>query len=244
VQLYRYFVSQSIEFCRHNPLCCFSTSVYCKSYTSLSTQSGNLWIHPRIWFTVNDQDGFHPIYLWCLQTTALSLEMRSPGLTACGVAFRRAMLPPSSGCCETPKFRDGTNRSRAVKLKRFLLPIFELFEIRHFLWGLQWWTFFVFNLSTKKKILVTSWPYATCMTVQQWPADGAVHRSYHHPCNSVTVGHKFMTPPSRLEQLGKPKVLSEHRAIKTYWGRGGTAPRVLSLGTGWRWMDNFTPSPF
>jgi len=26
VQLYRYFVSQSTEFCRHNPLCCFSTS--------------------------------------------------------------------------------------------------------------------------------------------------------------------------------------------------------------------------
>jgi len=26
VQLYRYFVSQSSEFCRHNPLCCFSTS--------------------------------------------------------------------------------------------------------------------------------------------------------------------------------------------------------------------------
>jgi hypothetical protein len=29
VQLYRYFVSQSSEFCCHNPLCCFSTSVYC-----------------------------------------------------------------------------------------------------------------------------------------------------------------------------------------------------------------------
>jgi hypothetical protein len=29
VQLYRYFVSQSSEFCRHNPLCCFSTSVCC-----------------------------------------------------------------------------------------------------------------------------------------------------------------------------------------------------------------------
>jgi hypothetical protein len=29
VQLYRYFVNQSSEFCRHNPLCCFSTSVYC-----------------------------------------------------------------------------------------------------------------------------------------------------------------------------------------------------------------------
>jgi hypothetical protein len=27
VQLYRYFVNQSNEFCRHNALCCFSTSV-------------------------------------------------------------------------------------------------------------------------------------------------------------------------------------------------------------------------
>jgi hypothetical protein len=26
VQLYRYFMSQSSEFYRHNPLCCFSTS--------------------------------------------------------------------------------------------------------------------------------------------------------------------------------------------------------------------------
>jgi len=31
MQLHRYFVSQSSEFCRHNPLCCFLTSVYyCK----------------------------------------------------------------------------------------------------------------------------------------------------------------------------------------------------------------------
>jgi hypothetical protein len=29
MQLYHYFMSQSSEFCRHNPLCCFSTSVYC-----------------------------------------------------------------------------------------------------------------------------------------------------------------------------------------------------------------------
>jgi hypothetical protein len=29
MQSYRYFVSQSSEFCRHNPLCCFSMNVYC-----------------------------------------------------------------------------------------------------------------------------------------------------------------------------------------------------------------------
>jgi len=29
MQLYRYFLSQSNEFYLHNPLCCFSTNVYC-----------------------------------------------------------------------------------------------------------------------------------------------------------------------------------------------------------------------
>jgi hypothetical protein len=29
VQLYRYFMSHSSDFYHHNPLCCFSTSVYC-----------------------------------------------------------------------------------------------------------------------------------------------------------------------------------------------------------------------
>jgi hypothetical protein len=35
VQLYRYFVRQSSEVCRHEPLCCFSTSVYCCYYCCL-----------------------------------------------------------------------------------------------------------------------------------------------------------------------------------------------------------------
>jgi hypothetical protein len=30
--LYRYLVIQSSEFCRRNPLCCFSASVYCCCY--------------------------------------------------------------------------------------------------------------------------------------------------------------------------------------------------------------------
>jgi hypothetical protein len=48
VQLYRYFVSQSSEFYRHNPLCCFSTSVFFGGVIYLSIQSGNFWIYPRI----------------------------------------------------------------------------------------------------------------------------------------------------------------------------------------------------
>jgi hypothetical protein len=29
-------------------------------------------------------------------------------------------------------------------------------------------------------------------------------------------------------------LLTEHHAIKAYWGNGGTVPRILDLGTRWR----------
>jgi hypothetical protein len=38
-------VSPFCEFCRHNPLCCFSTSVYCCRCLFRKTQSGNFWIY-------------------------------------------------------------------------------------------------------------------------------------------------------------------------------------------------------
>jgi hypothetical protein len=49
VELCRYFVSQSSEFCRHNTLCCFSTSVYCCKSTFLyRLNPETFWIHPLI----------------------------------------------------------------------------------------------------------------------------------------------------------------------------------------------------
>jgi hypothetical protein len=44
-KLYRYFVSQSNEFCRHITLCVASQRVFI--VISLSTQSGNFWLHSR-----------------------------------------------------------------------------------------------------------------------------------------------------------------------------------------------------
>jgi hypothetical protein len=44
VQLYRYFVSQYSEFCRHNPLLFLIECLLL--FISLSTQSGNFWLHP------------------------------------------------------------------------------------------------------------------------------------------------------------------------------------------------------
>jgi hypothetical protein len=49
MQLYRYFVSQSSEFCRHNSLYSSQRELIVVSvYFSLSTQSGNFWIHTYI----------------------------------------------------------------------------------------------------------------------------------------------------------------------------------------------------
>jgi hypothetical protein len=37
--------------------------------------------------------------------------------------------------------------------------------------------------------------------------------------------------------------LTEHHAKKSYWGSGGTNPRIFQLGTRWRWVVSFTPRP-
>jgi hypothetical protein len=37
--------------------------------------------------------------------------------------------------------------------------------------------------------------------------------------------------------------LTKHHALKTYCGSGGIAPRILDLGTRWRWVVSFTPRP-
>jgi hypothetical protein len=36
---------------------------------------------------------------------------------------------------------------------------------------------------------------------------------------------------------------TKHHAMKTYWGSGGIALRLLDLGTRWRWVVRFTPRP-
>jgi len=37
--------------------------------------------------------------------------------------------------------------------------------------------------------------------------------------------------------------LTEHHAMKAYWGSGGIGPPILDLGTRWRWVVSFMPRP-
>jgi len=32
--------------------------------------------------------------------------------------------------------------------------------------------------------------------------------------------------------------------MKAYWGSGGVAPRILDLGSRWKWVVSFTPGRF
>jgi hypothetical protein len=34
--------------------------------------------------------------------------------------------------------------------------------------------------------------------------------------------------------------LTKHHSVKTYWGSGGIAPRILNFGTSWKWVVSFT----
>jgi hypothetical protein len=51
--------------------------------------------------------------------------------------------------------------------------------------------------------------------------------------------------PNNCSWIVKVKLslcLPKHHAMKTYWGRGGIAPRI-NLETRWRWVVSFTPWP-
>jgi hypothetical protein len=37
--------------------------------------------------------------------------------------------------------------------------------------------------------------------------------------------------------------ITKHHALKAYWASRGIAPRILDLGTRWRWVVSFTPPP-
>jgi hypothetical protein len=54
----------------------------------------------------------------------------------------------------------------------------------------------------------------------------------------------FLTKVFSYDVKGKVALyLIKHHAIKTYWGSGGIVPRILELGTRWRWVVSFTPRP-
>jgi hypothetical protein len=58
-------------------------------------------------------------------------------------------------------------------------------------------------------------------------------------CESCSVTLKEKYRLRAFEYTVKVKVnlslcLTKHHAMKTYWGSGGIAPRILDLGTRWR----------
>jgi hypothetical protein len=116
MQLYRYFVSQSNEFCRHNPLCCFWTSVCC--------------------------------------------------------LFRYRLSP-------------------------------EIFGYN------------LLHLASK----------------------------YTETATSEEVSHIMLILIIYMKVKVKSLCLTKHRTMKTYWGSGCKAPRILDLGTRWRWVVSCTPRP-
>jgi hypothetical protein len=75
--------------------------------------------------------------------------------------------------------------------------------------------------------------YAMNILVSLFPDVKRPERETDHPLSSSKVKVKV-----KLSLC-----LTKHHAMKTYWGSGGIAPRILDLGTRWRWVVSFTPQP-
>jgi hypothetical protein len=48
---------------------------------------------------------------------------------------------------------------------------------------------------------------------------------------------------SKSKRQSCPCALTEHHAMKAYWGGGSITPRILHIGTRWRREVTFTPRP-
>jgi hypothetical protein len=80
LQLYRYFMSQSSEFCRHNTLCCFSMSVYCCLFRYYGHSAGTFGytlvffasgIHSTPYFVSRLVPSNLPIKIFCAFLTSI-----------------------------------------------------------------------------------------------------------------------------------------------------------------------------
>jgi hypothetical protein len=47
--------------------------------------------------------------------------------------------------------------------------------------------------------------------------------------------------PKKKVEVKLSLYLAKHRVMKMYWRSVGIAPRILDLGTRWRWVVSFTP---
>jgi hypothetical protein len=72
------------------------------------------------------------------------------------------------------------------------------------------------------------------------------HAPHMTTYNSYNDTSWFCCPAGHQQQLWIVKLSlcwTKYHAMKTYWGSGGIAPRILDFGTRWRWVVSFTSRP-
>jgi hypothetical protein len=110
-------------------------------------------------------------------------------------------------------------------------------------------------LSTTVDLLLFISPIKYSARVLVWGGGCPSEGTYIHNTTGTNthapngIGSATLTERSSINTNteGKGKVpvfsLTEHQAVKAYWGSGYIAPSILDLGTRWRWVDTFTPRP-
>jgi hypothetical protein len=75
---------------------------------------------------------------------------------------------------------------------------------------------------------------------RHWYTKSEKIRDEIHETHSRT---QFVRPQKVKVKLSLCFFITEQHTMKSYWGSGGTDPRILDLSTRWRWVVSFTPRP-
>jgi hypothetical protein len=99
-------------------------------------------------------------------------------------------------------------------------------------------TVFSVNKLTFRNCVNQSWKTAIL-----WTSYGVLFTNpVQHFCLSWTARIRIRGLLRKAKVKLSLRFLTEHHAIKTYYS-GGTEPRILDLGTRWRWVVSFTHWP-
>jgi hypothetical protein len=72
---------------------------------------------------------------------------------------------------------------------------------------------------------------------------GFTSRNLYYFPSPITYLTELPSSLPRFYSTFIPVLLTEQHAMKASWGNGAISPRILDLGTGWRWVVSFTHRP-
>jgi hypothetical protein len=148
-------------------------------------------------------------------------------------------------CClkYVPKFQGSKS------FTQFLIVLIQ----DKFVLSFKLWIFMLVSITVEQKLSKTQWTWNSICVCSRLTSE-----SQRDVKNTLLVyvvaemAEGWIREPLSKSDPGEGKVkvkvklslcLSKHHAMKAYWVSGGIIPRVVNVGTRWKWVVSCTPGP-